>query len=65
MIIDGYVRVSQVNDRAGERFISPLVQRDAIEGWVRLHGAVVGKVFEELDESAREPIRSSSRSNRP
>src|SRR5918999_163268 len=58
MIIDGYVRVSQVNDRAGERFISPLVQREAIEGWARLHGAVVAEVFEELDESG-------ARSDRP
>lgn len=51
MIVDGYIRVSQVNDRAGERFISPTLQRDAIEGWARLHGAVVGELFEELDES--------------
>jgi DNA invertase Pin-like site-specific DNA recombinase len=51
VIVDGYVRVSQVNDRTGERFISPVVQRDAIEGWARLHGAVVGELFEELDES--------------
>jgi DNA invertase Pin-like site-specific DNA recombinase len=51
VIVDGYVRVSQVNDRAGGRFISPVVQRDAIEGWARLHGAVVGEVFEEFDES--------------
>lgn len=51
MVIDGYVRVSQVRGRAGERFISPLEQRAQIEGWARLHGAVVGEVFEELDES--------------
>jgi DNA invertase Pin-like site-specific DNA recombinase len=57
MIVDGYIRVSQVNDRAGERFISPVVQRDAIEGWARLHGAVVGEVFEELDESGARPDR--------
>ena len=51
MVIDGYVRVSQVRGRAGERFISPLEQRAQIEGWARLHGALVGEVFEELDES--------------
>jgi DNA invertase Pin-like site-specific DNA recombinase len=51
MIVDGYIRVSQVNDRQGERFISPAVQREAIERWVRLHGAVVAELFEELDES--------------
>jgi DNA invertase Pin-like site-specific DNA recombinase len=51
MIVDGYIRVSQVNDRQGERFISPSVQRERIEGWARLHRATVGEVFEELDES--------------
>jgi DNA invertase Pin-like site-specific DNA recombinase len=51
MLIDGYVRVSQVSGRSGARFISPIVQREQIEGWAKLHGAVVGEVFEELDES--------------
>lgn len=27
MVLDGYVRVSQVRGREGERFISPAVQR--------------------------------------
>jgi hypothetical protein len=27
MIVDGYVRVSQVRGRGGESFIAPLVQR--------------------------------------
>src|SRR4051812_15575157 len=58
MIVDGYVRVSQVGDREGESFISPLVQRDQIEGWAKLHGAVVDEVFVELDESG-------ARSDRP
>lgn len=72
MIVDGYIRVSQVNDRRGERFISPAVQREAIEGMVRLHRAVVGKLFEELDESAawgywtsRKPSESVLGSARP
>jgi len=51
MIIDGYIRVSRVADREGERFISPIVQREQIEGWARLHGHRVGELFEELDES--------------
>lgn len=51
MVIDGYVRVSQVAGRGGDRFISPLVQRQQIEGWANLHGVAVGEVFEELDES--------------
>lgn len=51
MIVDGYIRVSKVNEREGERFISPLVQRETIERWAQLHGAVVCELFEELDES--------------
>jgi site-specific DNA recombinase len=51
VIVDGYVRVSQVAGRSGERFISPSVQREQIERWARVEGAVVAHVFEELDES--------------
>jgi hypothetical protein len=51
-----------VNEREWERFLSPVVQRETIERWVRLQGAVVGEVFEELDESgarADRPLRAS------
>jgi site-specific DNA recombinase len=51
MLLDGYVRVSQVAGRAGDSFISPSVQREQIEAWVKLHGATLGEVFVELDES--------------
>jgi DNA invertase Pin-like site-specific DNA recombinase len=51
MLVDGYVRVSAVKGRGGDRFISPAVQREQIEGWARMSGATVGIVFEELDES--------------
>jgi DNA invertase Pin-like site-specific DNA recombinase len=51
VVLDGYVRVSQVRGREGERFISPAVQREQIEGWIALRGARLGEVFEELDES--------------
>ncbi|HYI36259.1 MAG TPA: recombinase family protein [Thermoleophilaceae bacterium] len=51
MILDGYIRVSQVNGREGESFISPNIQRDQIEGYARLHGHEVGRVFVELDQS--------------
>ena len=51
MLVDGYIRVSQVSGRSGARFISPLVQREQIEGWAKLNGALIGEVFEELDES--------------
>jgi site-specific DNA recombinase len=33
--VDGYIRVSRVGDRGGESYISPDVQRQAIEGWAR------------------------------
>jgi DNA invertase Pin-like site-specific DNA recombinase len=33
--VDGYIRVSRVGDRGGESYISPDVQRDAIETWAR------------------------------
>jgi DNA invertase Pin-like site-specific DNA recombinase len=52
LVLDGYIRVSQVAGRKGERFISPVVQREQIEGWVSARGnAYLGEVFEELDES--------------
>jgi hypothetical protein len=51
MVLDGYVRVSQVQGRSGERFMSPVVQREQIERWAELRGAFIGHVFEELDES--------------
>jgi DNA invertase Pin-like site-specific DNA recombinase len=51
LAVDGYVRVSRVGGRKGERFISPAVQREMIEGWAVMRGARLLEVFEELDES--------------
>lgn len=51
MLLDGYIRVSQVRGRSGSRFISPAVQREQIETWASLNGATIGEVFEELDQS--------------
>ena len=51
MVLDGYIRVSQVAGRGGEQFISPSVQREEIEAWTSSNGAVIGEIFEELDES--------------
>jgi len=51
MIIDGYVRVSQVRGRGGDSFISPVVQREQIEAWAALNGSSVGVMFKELDRS--------------
>ncbi len=58
MLLDGYIRVSEVRGREGESFISPSVQREEIERWARSHDAELGQVFEELDESG-------ARANRP
>ena len=33
--IDGYIRVSRVGDRGGESYISPEIQRLALESWAR------------------------------
>ena len=51
MLLDGYVRVSYVGKRKGERFISPKVQQEQIETWASAHGAVLGEMFIELDQS--------------
>ena len=48
---DGYVRVSKVAGRAGERFISPQQQQDAIRGWAKLHGIELSEVWTDLDVS--------------
>lgn len=58
MLLDGYVRVSRVRNREGERFVSPGVQRQQIVSWAEAHGAELGQVFEELNESG-------ARSDRP
>jgi hypothetical protein len=40
VIVDGYVRVSQVAGGSGVSFISPAVQREQIERWVDYHVAL-------------------------
>lgn len=49
--VDGYVRVSHVGKRRGPSFISPTVQREAIEDWASRNGCQLIQVYEELDES--------------
>lgn len=51
MKLDGYCRVSQVRDRAGESFISPDLQRQQIEAWARLHGHTIDAWHTDLDQS--------------
>jgi DNA invertase Pin-like site-specific DNA recombinase len=58
MLVDGYVRVSDVRGRAGESFISPADQAEQILAWAAMRGAEIGRVFEELDVSG-------ARSDRP
>ncbi|MEJ7892939.1 MAG: recombinase family protein [Solirubrobacteraceae bacterium] len=58
MLIDAYVRVSQVAGRSGASLISPTLQRERIERWAKLHGASISTVHEELDQS-------SARADRP
>lgn len=49
--MDGYVRVSVVGGRTGDRFQSPDAQREAIAGWAKLHGVTIGMWHEDLDQS--------------
>ena len=51
MTFDGYVCVSNIGLRHGERFISPRVQEDRIRTWAEMSGARMLDVFVELDES--------------
>ncbi len=51
MNLDGYCRVSQVNGREGESFLSPDLQRSQIEGWAKLHGHTIVKWHTDLDQS--------------
>lgn len=56
--LDIYVRVSQVRGRSGDSFISPTVQLERADQWIRAFGHRRGEVYEELDQSG-------ARSDRP
>lgn len=47
----GYVRVSQVAGREGERFQSPTAQREAIERWAEYRGVKLSCIEQDLDRS--------------
>src|SRR4051794_28797095 len=51
MNVIGYVRVSDVDGRSGDRFISPQVQREAISRFVQGKRHQLVDVVVELDES--------------
>lgn len=49
--MDGYVRVSRVAGREGAGYISPTVQREAIEQWAMRHGIELATVHVDEDET--------------
>jgi site-specific DNA recombinase len=55
--LDGYVRVSRLGGRQGERFLSPRLQEEAIRAYARAHDAQVGRVFVELGRSGTDSRR--------
>jgi hypothetical protein len=52
MLVDGYVRVSQVRGGSRPQFISPSEPAGPIRDWAALHGHTVANVWEQLDERA-------------
>lgn len=50
-MLDAYIRVSRVGGRAGDSFIAPKTQREAITRHVNAHGLTVAQWHEDLDES--------------
>jgi DNA invertase Pin-like site-specific DNA recombinase len=52
----GYVRVSSVRGRDGDSFLSPELQRKAIEEGVKRYGYELVGVYEELDVSGRKGV---------
>jgi Resolvase, N terminal domain len=53
----GYVRVSRVGGREGDRFISPELQREQIEAVARREGVQVVEVVQKLDASGGDASR--------
>lgn len=49
----GCLRVSKVNGREGESFMSPPEQRESMHGWATQHGAEIVDIVKELDKSGK------------
>jgi DNA invertase Pin-like site-specific DNA recombinase len=49
--LDAYIRVSRVNGRSGESFLSPDQQREKIEAYAKLIGAEIACWHEDYDQS--------------
>jgi DNA invertase Pin-like site-specific DNA recombinase len=60
-VLDAVVRVSRVNGRDGESFMSPDVQRDTILAWAARSGVTVDQWHEELDVSGKTTDREGLR----
>jgi DNA invertase Pin-like site-specific DNA recombinase len=55
--IDGYIRVSRVNGREGDRYISPAVQREKIAAFAKVRGHTIVKWWDEQDQSGAKADR--------
>jgi DNA invertase Pin-like site-specific DNA recombinase len=57
--LDAYIRISRVGARKeqGDSYISPSVQREAIESWAKANGVTVGKVVKEEDVSGGKAVK--------
>jgi DNA invertase Pin-like site-specific DNA recombinase len=56
-VMDGYIRISKVNGRNGDSFISPQIQRETIERIARDKGVELGEIVEERDVSGGKKVR--------
>lgn len=51
--MDAVIRVSRVNQREGDRFLSPTQQRDRIRAWAKANRVSISRWHDELDRSGR------------
>jgi DNA invertase Pin-like site-specific DNA recombinase len=56
-VMDGYIRISKVNGRSGDSFLSPKIQRETIERIAREKGVTLGEIVEERDVSGGKRVR--------
>jgi DNA invertase Pin-like site-specific DNA recombinase len=54
--LDGYIRVSSVNGREGDSYMSPSIQQDDIDRWAQQAEVAIGKVVKEEDVSGGKAI---------
>jgi site-specific DNA recombinase len=56
-VMNGYIRISKVNGRSGDSFLSPKIQRETIERIAREKGIELGEIVEERDISGGKKAR--------